>query len=89
MPLTVAQQQLLRMALEKTTEKFFRSRQKVITTGKVPIDAPGLLVVLSEWAGDLIAGAPEDMRDDFFMAFADNVVTVAGIKDQTEQETVQ
>jgi hypothetical protein len=91
MPLNIAQQALLRAELEKTTNKFFRSRQKVITAGPPQIDATGLLVVLSEWAGDLIAGAPEHMRDDLFMAFADNTVEIAGIKadEEPQQETIQ
>lgn len=92
MALNVATQQLLRAALDKTTDKFFRARQKfVVTDGPPQIDATGILVVLSEWAGDLIRNAPEDMRDNLFMAFADNVITIAGIKEpaETEAETVQ
>lgn len=87
MPLNIAQQALLRAELEKTTNKFFRSRQKIITSGPASIDATGLLVVLSEWAGDLIGGAPEEMKDNLFMSFADATATVAGIKAQEETET--
>lgn len=91
MPLNIAQQALLRAALEKTTNKFFRDRQKILTAGPPTIDATGILVVLSEWAGELIAGAPEEMKDNLFMSFADSVATVAGIKEQdpTEAETLQ
>lgn len=90
MPLNIAQQALLRAALERAADKFFRSRQKIITAGPPQIDATALLVVLSEWMGELIAGAPEDMKDNLFMSCADTAATVAGIKEQDEQqETLQ
>lgn len=92
MALSLAQQEQLRALLERGVDHFFRKRSTIITTGAPSIDATGLLVVLASWVGDLIAGAPEHMRDDLFMSFADTVVTVAGIKDEDEdrpQETLQ
>lgn len=94
MTMSPTQQDILRASLEKTSEAFFRRRSKLIVTlGNEPpkIDATGLLVVLSGWVGDLIAGAPEGMRDALFMSFADSVVTLAGIKaeDEAQPEPVE
>lgn len=86
------QQDILRASLEKTTEAFFRRRSKLIVTlgNDAPkIDATGLLGVLSGWVGDLIAGAPEGMRDALFMSFADTAATVAGIKAEDEAQSEQ
>ena len=54
---------------------------------EAPIDATGLLVVLSGWVDDLIGGAPKEMRDNLFLSFADTVVDVAGIKAEDAQES--
>jgi hypothetical protein len=89
MALSETQQDILRLSLEKTVTSFFRQKAKkekgytILMSGKpksVDIDVVGMLPVISAWVGDLIRGAPEDMRDDLFMAFANHVVEVAGIK---------
>ncbi len=96
--MTPAEQEILLASLEKTCDAFFRKRAQKKTAilmangqaSAVDYDATGLLVVLSQWVGDLIAGAPQHMQDALFMSFADTVVTVAGIKsDEHEQETMQ
>lgn len=93
--MTPDHQEILRASLERTSEAFFRkraSKQRLIVPGGAPprIDATGLLVVLAGWVGDLIKGAPEDMRDPLFLSFADSVVTLAGIKAEEEPaETLQ
>ena len=92
--MTPDEQEILRASLEKTCNAFFRKRAQkkaklILANGEAsaaPIDATGLLVVLSGWVGDLIAGAPEHMRDHLFMSFADSAVTIAGIKDEAEAE---
>jgi hypothetical protein len=89
MALTIAQQEQLRALLERGVDHFFRKRSTIITTGAPTVDATGLLVVLASWVGDLIAGAPDDMRDDLFLSFADTVVTVAGIKDDDEERQME
>ena len=89
------QQRVLRAALERTTDDYFAKRSKlVILTNKAPsIDATGILVVLAQWAGDLIKGAPPEMQDQLFLNFADSVATLAGIKAKPEEgepaETLQ
>ena len=91
--MTPDEQDILRESLEKTCDAFFRKRaarksKLVLANGHAsdaPIDATGLLVVLSGWVGDLIGGAPEEMRDDLFLSFADTVVDVAGIKAEAEE----
>ena len=88
--MTPTEQDILRASLEKTTDAFFRRRSAkrakiILSNGQAPDqkgDAVGVLAVLSGWVGELIGGAPEDMRDNLFLAFADNVVTIAGIKDE-------
>lgn len=97
--MTPVERDILRASLEKTAEAFFRKRSakkaKIIMAGgalpKVERDATGLLAVLSGWVGDLIAGAPDDMRDNLFLAFADNAAECAGIKEgaQPEMEMAQ
>lgn len=92
MALSEKEQLFLRMSLEKVSKAFFRQierkKAKILAVGKSPPkeDAIGLLAVLSHWAGDIIAGAPAHMQDNLFMAFADSVVEVAGIKAPEEQE---
>ena len=93
--MTPTEQEILRTSLEKTVDAFFRKRaasksKLVLANGHdtgAPIDATGLLVVLSGWVGDLIGGAPEEMRDNLFLSFADTVVDVAGIKAEEAQES--
>lgn len=93
--MTPTEQDILRASLEKTADAFFRKRAQklskiVLANGHAAapqIDATGLLAVLSGWVGDLIGHAPEDMRDNLFLGFADNVVEVAGIKEQTPAPT--
>jgi hypothetical protein len=88
--MTPTEQDILRTSLEKTTDAFFRKRaakkSKLVLGNSRPktvdIDATGLLAVLSGWVGELIEGAPENMRDHLFLAFADNAAEVAGIKEQ-------
>lgn len=88
--MTPTEQDILRASLEKTTDAFFRKRAAkmskiMLANGQskaAPIDATGVLAVLSGWVGDLIAEAPEDMKDNLFLAFADNAAEVAGIKEQ-------
>ena len=97
--MTPTEQDILRASLEKTCDAFFRKRAQkkaklVLANGHATapqIDATGLLVVLSGWVGDLIAGAPETMRDPLFLSFADSAATIAGIKAEEEQqaETMQ
>ena len=94
MALTIQQQDILRASLERITVQFFRKKSTLITNGPVSMDATGLLVVLSGWVADLIKDAPEDMRDQLFMSFADNVVELAGLREQeppehTTPETLQ
>lgn len=92
--MTPTEQDILRASLEKTADAFFRKRAAklskiVLANGRakdVPIDATGVLAVLSGWVGDLIAEAPEHMRDNLFLAFADNAAEVAGIKEQEPPE---
>ncbi len=87
--MTPTEQDILRTSLEKTVDAFFRKRaakksKLVVGAGRsktVEIDATGVLAVLSGWVGDLIEGAPEEMRDNLFLAFADNAAEVAGIKE--------
>lgn len=87
--MTPTERDILKVSLENTAEAFFRKKAQkksklIIANGqatKVERDAMGLLAVLSDWVGELIANAPEHMRDNLFMAFADNVVQVAGIKE--------
>ena len=93
--MTPEEQEILRASLEKTCEAFFKKRASkksklVLANGRKAgdnkQDAVGLLVVLSGWAGDLIGHAPEHMRDNLFLSFADTVTIVAGIKDEGAQE---
>lgn len=92
--MTPTEQDILRASLEKTCDAFFRKRAAkkariVLANGNAPalqIDATGLLAVLSGWVGDLIAGAPENMRDDLFLSFADAAATTAGIKEHEEPQ---
>ena len=87
--MTPTEQDILRASLEKTISAFFRKRAAKATkivrlngdADAPEIDATGLLAVLSGWVGDLVAGAPEHMRDNLFLAFADNAAEVAGIKE--------
>ena len=92
--MTPTEQDILRASLEKTTDAFFRKRaakasKLILANGHVssaPIDATGLLVVLSAWVADLIGNAPPEMRDNLFLGFADAVVEGAGIKaEETEK----
>lgn len=94
--MTPTEQDILRASLEKTCDAFFKRRAQkrsklILANGAasaVDFDATGLLVVLSGWVGDLIKGAPEDMKDALFLSFADTVVDVAGIKaEEPAQET--
>ncbi len=95
--MTPQQHELLRAGLERATDRFFQKLAQpkgiIAANGSWPVefDATGLMVVLAQWVGDLIAGAPEHMRDDLFMRFADTVVTVAGIKAEDEDvaQTIQ
>ena len=96
--MTPYHQDVLHKLLDKAIEKFFiRYGKSKLVGAKPQIDAVGVLVVLSEIAGELIKGAPADMRDNLFMAFADGAATLAGIKapdDEVEeaevvQETLQ
>lgn len=94
--MTPTEQDILRASLEKTTDAFFRKRAQkgaiLLTNGQArtaPIDATGLLVVLSAWVADLIGNAPPQMRDSLFLGFADAVVEGAGIKaEETEKPEV-
>ena len=91
--MTPSEQDILRAALNQTTERFFKRRKSslVMVDGSFKIDATGVLAVLAAWVGDLIRDAPEEMRDTLFMSFADIAVTVAGIKaeEEAQQETMQ
>ncbi len=96
MALSHDEQMLLRLSLEKVSKAFFRQverkKAKILAVGRTPAkeDAIGLLAVLSHWSGEIIAGAPAHMKDPLFLAFADSVVTTAGIKEEDAQaETVQ
>ena len=85
--MTPNHQDQLRRALEKATDKFFRGKAQIIMSdGMVKIDATGILIVLASWVGDLIKGAPEDMRDALFLSFADSVVTLAEIKAEEKND---
>ncbi len=92
--MTPTEQDILRASLEKTAEAFWRKRavktaKLILADGKAiraVRDGTGLLAVLSGWVGDLIAEAPEDMRDNLFLAFADAAASVAGIKEEEEPE---
>lgn len=93
MAMSPKEQMLLRMSLEKVSKAFFKQadlkKGGILKVGKqaaVKEDAFGLLAVLAHWAGDIIHHAPKDMQDNMFMAFADSVVEVAGIKDEKETE---
>lgn len=89
--MTPIEQDILRTSLENTVKAFFKQRArkkaKLIIAGPRPeakVNRTQVMVVVSQWVGDMIAEAPEAMRDDLFMAFADNVAEQAGIKEQEE-----
>ena len=91
--MTPIEQDILRASLENTVKAFFKQRArkkaKLIIAGDPPsaqVNRTQVLVVVSQWVGDMIREAPEAMQDDLFMAFADNVVQQAGIKEQPEEE---
>lgn len=93
MRLTDTEQDILRASLENTVKAFFRQRAKnksklIVAGPKAPaqVDRTQVLVVLSQWVGDMIREAPEAMKDDLFMAFADNAAEQAGIKEQAQEE---
>ncbi len=84
--MTPTERDVLRESLEKTVDAFFRKREAkqsklvgVRRSKTLEIDATGVLAILSGWVGDLVAGAPEDMRDNLIFAFTQNAAEVAGI----------
>lgn len=99
--MTPTEHDILRASLEKTCNAFFKrlaaKKTRLVTAnGDAPgfqVQVPALLAVLSGWVGDLIAGAPAEMRDNLFLAFADSAAEVAGIKEEddtvAQQATVE
>ncbi len=87
--MTPTERDVLRESLEKTVDAFFRKREAkksklvgVRRSKTVEIDATGVLAILSGWVGDLVAGAPEEMRDNLIFAFTQNAAEVAGILEE-------
>ena len=76
--MTDADRDALRTALEKATVAFFRKRAHRAGIG-ARVDATVLIQVLSEWGGDLIADAPQEMQEPLFDAFAGTAAEIAGL----------
>jgi len=88
--MTPYHQDVLHKLLDKAIEKFFiRYGKKGLVGTKPKQDAVGVLVVLSQIAGELIRHAPKDMQDNLFMAFADGTAKLAGIKEDEEIEEAE
>lgn len=95
--MTPTEADILRASLEKTSNAFFRrlaaKKTKIVTANGdaagYKVEVPALLAVISGWVGDLIAGAPEHMRDNLFLGFADAAAEVAGIKEDEPEEPLR
>ena len=96
MALSPKEQLFLRMSLEKVCTAYFkqleRKKSKILKRDSGPAreDAFAIMSVLSHWAGDIIAAAPPHIdKDQMFLAFADSVIEVAGIKQEGAGEAQQ